>query len=37
MIVLSLQGGMAVGKTTAARYLARHAPTCTSVWRTTAP
>ena len=26
MIVLSLQGGMAVGKTTAARYLARHAP-----------
>ena len=26
MIVLSLQGGMAVGKTTAARYLARHTP-----------
>lgn len=26
MIVLSLQGGMAVGKTTAARYLTRHAP-----------
>ena len=26
MIVLSLQGGMAAGKTTAARYLARHAP-----------
>ncbi|HIV42949.1 MAG TPA: ATP-binding protein [Candidatus Faecalibacterium avium] len=25
-MVLSLQGGMAVGKTTAARYLARHAP-----------
>ena len=28
-MVLALQGGMAVGKTTAARYVAAHAPDVT--------
>lgn len=36
-MVLALQGGMAVGKTTAARYVAAHAPDVTVFFEDNAP